>query len=61
MLERETKMQPLPAGKDVNISDRAHEESGRGSWSGPFSWCLAQPALPGSKYALTPNGYVLLP
>lgn len=61
MFERKTKIQPLPAGKDLNISDRANEEGGQRPWSGPFSWCLARPALPKSKYALTANGYVLLP
>jgi hypothetical protein len=27
----------------------------------PFSWCLAQRALPEVKYMLTINGYITLP
>lgn len=56
----ETTTQPVPAGKDMNMSDRAHEHSGRHAGSGPFSWYLAQAALRQSRCVLTANGYVLL-
>lgn len=61
MFEIETRTQPVPAGKDMNMSDRANEHSGRHTGSGPFSWYLAQPVLRQSRCVLTVNGYVLLP
>lgn len=61
MFRIETRVQLLPAGRDINVSDRANEQRMRRSWSGPLSWFLVQPALPGSSYALTANGYVVLP
>lgn len=46
--------------KKINICDRASKENGSPS-TGPNSWYFAQRALPELKYALTSNGYVVLP
>ena len=61
MNERQIGTHPLLGSKDVNVSDRASDTNERGYSSRAFSWYLAQPALPNLKYALTLNGYLILP
>ena len=61
MLERQTKAQLALGSKDVRTSGRANEEDGSRSLSGILSWHFAQGALPEVKYALTANGYMILP
>jgi hypothetical protein len=47
--------------RDMTICDQTNEADGLRPSSGTLSWRLAQGALPGVKYALTANGYVVLP
>ena len=61
MLGKEVRTQPVLGSKKTNICDRAHGENGRRYSPWPFSWCLAQRALPEVKYMLTINGYITLP
>ena len=60
MLGKEVRTQPVLGSKKMNICDRAHGENGRRYLPWPFSWCLAQRALPEVKYMLTINGYITL-
>ncbi len=41
-------------------SGRPNGYNGGRAPAGPLSWYTAQPAQPGVKYVLTPNGYVTL-
>lgn len=61
MFGEEVRIQPLVGSKNMNICDRASGENRRRQLPWPFSWCLAQRALPEVKYALTVNGYIALP
>lgn len=61
MNERQIEMHPLLGSIEVNVSDRTSETNERRYSSRASSWYLAQPALPNLKYALTINGYVILP
>ena len=60
MLGKEVRTQPVLGSKSMNICYRAHGENGRRYLPWPFSWCLAQRALPEVKYVLTVNGYMTL-
>ena len=60
MLGKEVRTQPVLGSKKMNICDRANGENGRRYLPWPFSWCLAQRALPEVKYMLTINGYITL-
>jgi len=60
MFGEEVRTQPL-GNRDMNICDRAKGENGRRHLPRPFSWCFARHALPGLKYVLTNNGYIVLP
>jgi hypothetical protein len=61
MTERQITTQPSLGVKDINISDRANEPEGGHSSSGMLSWYFAQPLVPGLRYLMTVNGYVVLP
>jgi hypothetical protein len=61
MVGKEVRIRPLWGSKNMNVSDRANGENGNHSSPGPFSWYLAEKALPELKYALTVTGYVVLP
>ena len=61
MFEKQIKTQQVLGCKDMSISDRANEADGLRSSSGVLSWRFAQGALPEVKYALTVNGYMILP
>ena len=61
MNERQIGTHPLLGSIEVSVSDRTSETNERRYSSRAFSWYLAQPALPNLKYALTINGYLILP
>jgi len=61
MLGEKVGIQPLLGSKNMNICDRANGEDGRRCLPWPFSWCLAQRALPELKCVLTIHGYITLP
>ena len=61
MFEKQIKTQQVLGCKDMSISDRANEADGLHSSSGVLAWRFAQGALPEVKYALTVNGYMILP
>jgi hypothetical protein len=61
MLEKQMKTQQVLGCRDMTICDQTNEADGLRPSSGTLSWRLAQGALPGVKYALTANGYVVLP
>jgi len=61
MFDKQIKTQQVLGCKDMSICDRANEEDGLHSSSGILSWRFAQGALPEVKYALTVNGYMILP
>lgn len=61
MFGEEVRIQPLLGSRNMNICDRANVEHRRGLLPWPFSWCLAERALPEVKYVLTVNGYTVLP
>jgi hypothetical protein len=61
MLEKQMKTQQVLGCIDMTICDRTNEADGlRPSWR-TLSWRFAQGALSGVKYALTVNGYMVLP
>lgn len=60
MFGEEVRIQTLLGSKNMNICDRANVENRRRHLPWPFSWCLAQRALPEVKYVLTTNGYITL-
>ena len=61
MFGKEVGVQPLLGSKDMDICDRANGGNRGRHLPWPFSWCLAQRALPEVKYVLTAGGYVALP
>ena len=61
MFEKQIKTQQVSGCKGMRISDPANEEDGLRSSSGILASRFAQGALPEVKYALTVNGYMILP
>jgi hypothetical protein len=61
MFAKQVPVHRLLGSKKINVCDQANEESTPHSSPGPFSWYVAQRALPELKYVLTRNGYAVLP
>ena len=61
MFEKQIKTQQVLGCEDMRISDGANEADVLHSSSGVLSWRFAQGALPEVKFALTVNGYMILP
>ena len=49
------------ADRDITNSDQGNGRNGHKHASQPLSWYLAQPRVQGLSYALTANGYAILP
>ena len=61
MTERQMETQPRLGVRNINISDRTNEPEDGQSSSGMLSWYFAQPLVPGLRYLMTVDGYVVLP
>jgi hypothetical protein len=61
MFAKQVAVQALLGSKEMDICDRANEQSEPRSSAGPLSWYFAQRTLPELKYVLTNKGYSVLP